>query len=287
MFEGLADKAATETAPENTAQSESQVHQPTQENQETAPPTKETTGDMLDLQKLGKFRFEGQEMTYEDLKNSWLRHSDYTKKTQALAEEKKFSDNLRHDLIHVKKNPSLVSEFKKLYPEKYHSYLDFVIEAQKTEAPQNHAQLPPEILDKLNQHEQLLSSFQQEKFEAERAKIDSTLEAHEQKFLKKYPSAELGSVYHRLEAHVKTMRQDNPDYGFKDLNEKVIEAIYKADHDHFEKRMTEREKQKLKTIREVNARGADVPTGGGVPSQPASRTRLKDVADNILNSPEF
>lgn len=280
MFEGLADQAAQDQ--ENTAQSDSQS-QPTQDAQglETQPEQTTKAQELMDLQKLEKFRFEGQEMTYEDLKKAYLRHSDYTKKTQALAEEKKFNDNLRYDLATVKRNPNLAAEFKKTYPERFHAYLDVILDqAQQAQG----AQLPPEVLEKLNQHDQLLNTFQQERYEAESAKINNMLEQMEQKFTKKYPNAELGSVYHALETHVKKMREENPDYGMKDLNEKVIEGFYKSTNDYFNKRFTEWQQSQLKSIRDKNKLGQDIPPGGGVPTEAPQKMRLKDVADHIVTS---
>lgn len=290
MFEGLADKAAEST--ENNIDSKPNEGQEVTEQVEAkgeGETTEQSAKAVLDLAKAEKFLFEGKEMTYEDLKKAYLRQQDYTKKTQALADERKFIDNLSFDLKKVKSNPALASEFKKLYPEKFHAYLDVILDqAQaKAEAQGGTAQLPPEILDKLSQHEEMLNSFQQERQQAEQAKISNTLEQYEQKFLKKYPQAEIGSVYHALETHVKQMREENPDYGFKDLSEKVVEQFYKNQHDYFTKRFSDWQKSQLNSIRKANSDGADIPSGGGIPGEAPKKMRLKDVADHIMSSPEF
>jgi len=291
-FEGLADQAADkETADVSTAQSDS-LKQPTQDQtpeteQQAKTPSEQA---LLDLTKAGKFLVDGKEMTWDELNKERLRHSDYTKKTQALAEERKFYDNLNADLKTVKSNPKLVDEFKKTYPEKFHAYLDYVIEKQQK---QDTTQLPDEVMEKLkrvdhiDELEQRLKSFEDERQQAESAKINNTLEQYEQKFTKKYPNAEIGSVYHAIEAHVKKMRDENPEYGFKDLNEKVIESFYKSTHDYFNKRFTEWQNNQLKSIREGNKMGSDIPPGGGVPSGAPTKMRLKDVADSIINGSDF
>lgn len=285
MFEGLADKAAENTDTNSDASQAPDVstEQVEAKSDET---TEQSAKAVLDLAKAEKFLFEGKEMTYEDLKKSYLRQQDYTKKTQELAQERKFMDNLSWDLKKVKTNPALASEFKKIYPEKFHSYLDVIIEQQAREDKGQGAasQLPQEFLDKLSQHEEMLQSFQSERQQAEQAKISNTLEQFEQKFTKKYPQAELGSVYHAMETHVRQMRDENPDYGFKDMNEKVIEGFYKSTHDYFAKRFSDWQKSQLKSIKDANSMGSDIPPGGGIPGEAPQKMRLKDVAEHAVRS---
>lgn len=284
MFEGLADKAAeAESTTENTAQSESleTTPAPQQQAQEKAETT--TAQQLLDLDKTEKFLFKGKEMTRDELEKAYMRQQDYTKKTQALADERKFIDNLSVDLKAVKSNPALVAEFKKVYPEKYHAYLDVVLD-QAAQQQQPQAAVPPEILQRLEQHEQMLTAVQEERQKAEEAKIDAQLETYEQKFTKKYPLADVGSVYHALEAHVRKMRQEDETYGIKNLDEKTIEHFYKQANEYFEKRFNEWNQNKLKNIRDVNERASDIPKGGGIPGEAPRKMSLKDVADHIIGS---
>jgi len=289
-FNGLADQAATA---ESTATSDSTPEtttQPTQEQSHQAAESKPSA--TLDLSKAEKIMFEGQEMTYEDLKKAYMRHQDYTKKTQALAEErksvesmaqeKKFFDNLHVDLKSVKQNPTLADEFKKVYPQKFHAYLDAILDGQ----PQSVAkqELPQEVLNKLKEHDEFLSSLREEKTKAEQTQIMGQLETWEQKFTKKYPNAEIASVYHAMEQYTAKMREENADFGFKDLNERVVDGIYKSVNDHFEKRFTDWQNNKLKTIRDANSKASDIPPGGGIPGEAPKRMKLKDVADDIITS---
>lgn len=288
-FEGLADQAATA---ESTATSDSM--QTTQEQTQDVSQQAEakTPSAILDLSKAEKFMLEGQEMTYEDLKKSLMRHQDYTKKTQALAEErksvetytqeKKFYDNLSYDLKSVKQNPALAEQFKKVYPEKFHAYLDAIIDGQTEKVARQ--ELPAEVLNKLQEHDEFLSSLREEKTKAEQTQIMGQLENWEQKYTKKYPNAEVASVYHAMEQYTSKMREENPEFGFKDLNEKVIEGIYKSVHDHFEKRFTDWQNNKLKTIRDTNNKAGDIPPGGGIPGEAPKKMKLKDVAESIIGS---
>jgi hypothetical protein len=287
-FDGLADQAATA---ESTATSDStQTTQQTEAQNQTV--EAKTPSATLDLSKAEKIMFEGQEMTYEDLKKAYMRHQDYTKKTQALAEErksveslaqeKKFYDNLSYDLKSVKQNPALAEEFKKVYPEKFHAYLDSIIDGQSEKVARQ--ELPPEVLNKLKEHDEFLSSLKEEKTKAEETQIMGQLEQWEQKYTKKYPNAEVASVYHAMEQYTAKMREDNPEFGFKDLNEKAIENIYKSVHDHFEKRFTDWQNNKLKSIRDANNKAGDIPPGGGIPGEAPKKMKLKDVAESILTS---
>lgn len=291
MFEGLADKAAESVENTESPQTDKAQSEPLSAAPSEAP--KETPSEALDLAKAKEFIFEGQKMTYEDLKKAYMRHSDYTKKSMAMAEErktlesynqeKKYLDNLRFDLATVRKNPEMAAEFRKHYPAKFHSYLEAVLD----NVPQVPT-LPPEVmqkLEKIDQHDEALKSFQEDRQRVEKEQIISQLESWETKFLKKYPSAEVGLVYQTLDAHTAKMREDDPDFTFKALDEKVVEAVYKSVHDHFEKKFEARERERLTKIREANHAGSDIPPGGSSTAGPApQKMRLKDVGDHMIAS---
>ena len=67
-----------------------------------------------DLEKLAKFRYKGKTLTLDDLQKMGMMQNDYQKKTQELAKERKYWDNLDSDLGNVRDNPKLANEFKKL-----------------------------------------------------------------------------------------------------------------------------------------------------------------------------
>lgn len=292
MFEGLADKAA-ERAESNAPDDSQPVDKAPDLNANPEESTTETPREPLDLAKAGEFTFEGQKMTYEDLKKAYLRHQDYTQKTQALSQErktyeefskeKKFYDNLKFDLQTVRKNPTLASEFKKQYPEKFHQYLSSVLD----EEPKAKQELPQEIIDKLQAHDEALKSFNEERERVQQEQIVGQLDTWEKGFLKKYPSADPVHVYSALSNYTAKMRESNPEFNFKDLNERAVESIYKSVHDHFEKQYSSWQNMKLKQIRDANKNGSDIPPGGGTPTEAPKKMKLKDVADHILSSPDF
>jgi hypothetical protein len=83
-----------------------------------------TNSQISELEKLEKIKYNGKVLSGKDLarelKEGSLRLSDYTKKTQAIAEERKYYDNLAVDLQKLKANPALVDQFKSIYPQKFH-----------------------------------------------------------------------------------------------------------------------------------------------------------------------
>jgi hypothetical protein len=91
---------------------------PSAQQSEAAPESTPQT--VAELDKLEKFKFEGQEYTPQELKNAILRQSDYTRKTQEFSQERRFYDNLQADLRSVRSNPALAAEFRRTYPEKFH-----------------------------------------------------------------------------------------------------------------------------------------------------------------------
>jgi hypothetical protein len=97
---------------------------------EQAKTQQEKIQEMIELESLDKFKFRGKEWTPEEIDKAMLLQADYTRKTQAISAESKFIDNLDADLRAVRSNPDLTSEFKKLYPEKYHKFLDVVMDSR-------------------------------------------------------------------------------------------------------------------------------------------------------------
>ncbi len=289
---GLADQAAN-AEDVNTAQDQSDSKSasadsaPEIETKQTETQTPDAQIELPDLAKFAKFKFEGKEMTFDELKKAYMRHSDYTKKTQELAQERKYMDNLSADLEAVRRNPSLLVDFKRVYPEKYHTYLDYVLrrdEAQRQEQQQPQTQeLPREVLERLARHEQVIESFQQKELEAEQARIEAHFDSLEKKFTSKYPQAELGQVYHLLQTYVNNQRQENPDFGFKDISEKEVEAIYKQTHEYFEGKFKSWNEAQVKRVKEANKMASDIPRGGTAPLEGRKPMKLKDVADHILN----
>lgn len=258
MFE-----AATEQAIQSTQQAQN-TNEPAQVTATQEPKTQEE----IILDKLEKFKFDGKEYTPEQIRNQMLMHSDYTKKTQAIAQEKKYLENLRYDVEAVKKNPALASEFRKLYPEQYHEILDIlglsgVSKQTQEDSSQNQASVDPQLMSKLER----LESYVQEQ---ETSKAEAILETTFAKMSAKYPDAIEDVVISRAQALM--------DQGVRG-EEIPWEKLWKHEHDRVNKILEERQGRKLQTQRDANLKAKAPAQGGGIPGQAPAKPKLKDVAD--------
>lgn len=230
---------------------------------------------LLELDSVQKFKFNGKEWDPKELQKSIMLHSDYTKKTQSLAqerqrlaEEQKFDLNLRYDLENVLRDPSLASEFKKLYPKEYHTLLDTYLQKAglaDQEKPVN--QVPPEIANRLATIEQQLHEKDVEKNIAE---IDATIE----KLSKEYPRADIELVISRVKALSDQGHKITSDAWkevFKWSENRNLEAYKKYYSDEFKKQ------------KEASQSAKDIQPGGGVPGQaPVVPKNLKEAREAAI-----
>lgn len=259
---------------------------------ETAPVQESATPEMqaiLDLSKAEKFKFDGKEYTAKDLQNwrkSGLRQDDYTKKTQELAQQrstlektlqseyeskyepyKKYSgQNLYADLMKVKQNPALASEFVKIYPKEYHGALEMMgIEVGNRQQ----SAIDPETQSKIDQFLQLGSRLEQRELQTMTAEID----AHFSTLTKKYPLVDDEMATVRLESLANrkgTLTSDDYDSVFKELNSKT-EQKFKAQYSA----LVSEQKNK-------NNQGKDVPAGGGLPGQAPKQIKTFEEAQALF-----
>jgi hypothetical protein len=105
---------------EQSSEAQESSNQETQsEDQGDESLTKEEVKEIMELEKLERFKFDGQEFTPKDLKNAILMRKDYTQKTQEIAEARKYADNFDVDLEKVIQNPDMLKVFKEVYPASY------------------------------------------------------------------------------------------------------------------------------------------------------------------------
>lgn len=253
-------------------QNQSEESTPEVNNSDSQNTTEKQIQDIIDLDKIEKFRFQGREWSPKDWQNGVMMQSDYTRKTQALSEERKYYDNLQADLETLAKNPHLAEEFKKVYPEKFHNYLNYVLPKQAEAKTQQSANDPR--VEELLQFKQ---AWEEDRVNAHLKAI----EAMEAKFTQKYPQADSDRVI----ASAQAWRQKNPQT--KEIPENVWEQLYKADHARNEQRFKEWQSQQVKKQMEVNAQGKDTPSGGGVPAQGPVKFRTIKEASEALRSSNF
>lgn len=229
-----------------------------------------------DLDKLEKFRFGGMELTPAELKNSYMRHADYTKKTQALSEERKYYDNLSADLNAVKANPALAEEFRKIYPEKFHAYLGYVTPEEKKAIEQNaSASLPKEIMDKINNFEAIANKLTAAEQAANQQRVDSAID----KLNEKYPYAVEDTVINQA---LKAVEQGQK------VDDALLEKLYKANNDVMLKRFEGHYSKKVTTQVQAGSKARDVAPGGGTstdaPVRPRSIREAARMAEERLVS---
>lgn len=237
----------------------------------------------VDLDKVERFRFAGREWTPKDFQGAYMMQSDYTRKTQALAEERKFYDNLASDLENVKRNPALATEFKRVYPQKFHAYLNYVSntqpQANQTEKSQAQGS-DPEFVSRFNQMETWFKTQTQQAADAE-------VDAMCSKFSQKYPTVKgsyealaLGILQSKLDS----LKQSNPQ---AKLSEKDWESAYKSVHDENQKLAKQLYSEQVKQQTRVNAKAKDVASGGGIPgAAPKLPRTIKEASDLALRELE-
>ncbi len=234
-----------------------------------------------ELEKLGKFKFEGQEWTAKDLRDAILRQKDYTQKTQALSrdresftQEQKFYENLYHDLNSVKSNPQLAQEFIKIYPEKFHSYLKQVLDGgqqqtQNNQQPQTQQQQGFDV-EREARLQKLESFYQEQEVAKNEAQINQSIE----KFSKQYPDALKEVVIGRIyEAH--------------NRGEKITDELWETAFKTVDAQMKDIWKSKysemVKQQTEANKKARDVDSGGGtIGRAPAKFSKFAQITEHAV-----
>lgn len=246
---------------------------------------------VTELEKLEKFKFQGQELTAKDLEKMILRQKDYTQKTQSLAEERKaieaekqerkFYENLYYDLQQVKSNPQLVQEFIKVYPEKFHGYLKEVLNSQQTQAQDQTAQTKYDIdqmsrMQKLeNFYNQQQEMIQQQEIAKTEAAINSKIETLSKKYPDALPELAIGKVF---EVYNKLQQTGGK------LSDQDWESAFKASDAQVKDLLKSRYGELVKKQTQANAKARDVDSGGGtVGRAPQKFKSLKEVTDFAVN----
>lgn len=230
---------------------------------------------ITELDKLEKFRFNGMELTPKELSQQMLRYSDYTRKTQEIAEERKYYENLHYDLDAVKTNPSLANKFREVYPEKYHRYLNYVTSESREQAKgqsQAQTQLPPEITSRFEKIDKFEQYLREQEVKAAEAELESTL----QPLAKKYPMADEEAALARAQSLVSQGVE---------LNQQTWDKIFKGLHDKSEALWKSHQSAQVQKQKEAGRKAADVGSGGGIPgAKPQLPRTIKEATKMALES---
>lgn len=234
---------------------------------------------IAELDKMEKFRFEGQEYTPKALKEAILRQQDYSRKTQehsksveSFKQEQKFYDNLWADLEMVRKDQSLASEFIKLYPEKFHAALKQVL--SESQGQSSNAQTPkgPSIdVDTQSRIHRLEKHFQEQEIAKNTTEIEQTIKTYEAKYPKAISKLAIADIFEAYNAGV-TPTAETWEQAFK-ASQEYREQLVKEDYGDLVKKQTK-----------ANAKARDVDTGGGTPGRaPKKFTSLREVTEHAAS----
>ena len=276
-------------------------------------PDSSSSSNVIDLDKAERFRWEGKEMTPKDLKEGFYRQQDYTKKTQAIAEQRrqqtqaiaeerrqfeeerrqymaeresteKYESNIDADIQHVLRDPSMIDKFKEIYPQKYHAKVEQAL--RQTFGEENSPKRNENLLEqRLRSIEGKFQSQDMERakqaFEKDVQSNTEILESNIARLSTKYPNADEDSVLARAEYMASDIQKDQ---NFEKNFSQLLEKLYKENNQFHEERYKKIYSQKVEQQKQANTRGRDIGKGGATPQAAPVKMKLKDVKNHILGS---
>jgi len=237
---------------------------------------------IADLGQFQRVKWKDKELPVNDLMSAYSRQGALSRQVQQYNEEKKYFSNLKADLSKVRANPALADEFRRVYPEQFHEWLEDVLDkaaaqgASPATAQASSAQtlLPKEVQDALKTVKELQSERHTERVAQREAEIDSAFARLTPKFPLATPNGDESRVLNAAQAAL--------DRGEK-LTPQVWEKIFKESNDFYQKAFESHYKTKFTKQNEANARGRDVARGGGIPgAAPKTARTLKEATAAAL-----
>lgn len=238
---------------------------------------------LVDITDPDRYRYNGRSV--KDWDAGYMRQQDYSAKTQQIAQERKYYENLHYDLDKVRQDPALVEQFKQIYPEKFHSYLRFISQGTPSQPPQAPGQQPAgqqfARLDPKTQAtiDRLLTTTQQAELKAINAEIDNVFG----KMTTKYPYADEEACIARGQALLQVLKKQDPLNPDLRITEQQWDAIWKSQHERGYQLADAQYKKTVKAQIEASRKGADAGGGGGVPGQaPRQYKTIKEATNQAL-----
>lgn len=279
--------SATDVAPQQTESKDFSKELSFQDLMSKQTQEEKNIQDFIELDKLQKFKWRGKEVSVKDLE-TWekghMLQSDYTRKTKELAEQRKFIDNINYDLDQVRNNPALADSFRKVYPESYHKFLDYILPKEQPKTadfgkPQdlNNAQTiqDPRLQKILENWDRVDSYISTQEQKAAAMEINSIFD----KMASKYPSANENAIISQVQSMIAQGKQPT---------EADYEALFKEDHDRIEDLIKRRQSEAISAQKQANKRGKDVGAGGGTPGMaPVKPKTFEEAAELFASDPFF
>lgn len=220
------------------------------------------------LDSLSEFEFQGEKYTPERLQEMLQGYQSYGRKVQEYESEAKYIKNLDIDLESVAQNPALASEFKRIYPQRFHALVDRLLGKSQGEQ-QTQGAIPKEFLNEFGQlksgYQSMREQLHQMAVESANAKLEATLP----KLWEKFPLAVEDAVLARAEGFLAN--------GGK-LTEQVWERLAKESHEAVRKKADSHYKKELQTQIHKGKEGGDIGPGGAAPGKAPPRTKTFDEA---------
>ncbi len=233
--------------------------------------------EVLNLDSHSQWKYQDQTYTPDSWGQLVNEHKEWQGQVSEYKEAQRFVDNFEIDLEKVLNDPSLVSRFKQVYPQKlYHGIVDRLLNnPRQAPAQANTAQatLPKEFLNEFNQIKGVVQTFAQESAQAKEAAAAAHLDAMLPKVLTKYPLASEIEVLTRAEALLN---------GKQKVTDATFERLARESHETQSKRSDQYYGTKLKTQMEKGAKGRDTGPGGGTPGHAPVKPRTFDEAREAM-----
>lgn len=279
---------------------------PNESESSLAPETKASNeAQFLDLDKYDKpFRFDGKEWNSKDFKSSYMMRSDYTKKTQELAQERKtvgelakYWNNLDADLEKIRQNPQLVQQFMQVYPKNFHRFLGLTqnqVETAKQDSGVDQALM--EKLAKLEQavqsHQGAVQNWEQREHQAKVSEASQFIDSMVNKFSKKYDFADPEIVLMKAEGVLNKLIEnlkereamgETIDWDKQaSFTEAQWERLFKFVHEGNQKTYESRQQAQFEKQKQANLKGRDIAPGGGIPGQAPQKIPFKKVKEQMI-----
>ena len=234
---------------------------PILENSEAPKP--ETAKEILDLDKLERFRFAGKEWNPKDLRNSYLMREDYTRKTQEVAEARKFADNFKYDMQSLVKDPGLMDKFASIYPKEYVESAKEIMQMLRsgnTPSPNQtqQGQIDPNFLKEFKEVKGWIQSQTEQQKQVSIEQANTWLDNQYTSLSKKYPNAVEEIVTARAQALIDMQRP---------VNSEVLDKLFEQSQKEMTDRFVTAKQNKVKEQLKVGQSGKDVGQGGSPASE--------------------
>lgn len=239
---------------------------------------------LIDIEQYEKFRVDGQEMTRAELRAHLMRQSDYTRKQQALAEERQkwgnFTSNFRADVDNVRNNPQLYEQFKKVYPKEFHALLDKEISETHTRGTPSGNQVDQALEQRLAKYDQYIEQTEAKNHEVMVQSIGKELESLFSEKTKQYNFADEEAVIARAQTLLGVKEQEGDK---TPITPDQWDKIFKSVHEGNLNRFKAYQGSLVKGQKEANERSKDMGAGGGIPGQAPKQARtIKEATDQLM-----